>query len=546
MSEEIFISYKSERRAAAQHFATVLRHHGFSVWFDYSLIKGRDFGLQIDGRIRAAKALVVLWCSRAVGSRWVIEEVDLAHHLGILIPVKIEACELPTGFRRADYIDLSGWDGNPRGQQIDALIDELEKRVGRPAVIDRAAIREYENTWRMFGAPSLQSFGLGAPAAEQEVPRLPASDPIVVTGNVFTQPSVTVNQAPLRPQPSPPLAKEQSFEHGAMLSPGTIVAHEEARLAEEARRNPLAAGGYEDAEKRLIRTLTGHGVAVNAAAFSPEGKTIVSGSEDNTLKLWDAQTGREIRTLRWHGNWVRAAAFSPDGKTIVSASDDKTLKLWDAQTGREIRRLSGHGDWVRAAAFSPDGKTIVSASDDKTLKLWDASTGREIITLLGHRDIVWAGAFSPDGKTVVSASKDKTLKLWDAATGREIRILKGHGSIVWVAAFAPDGKTIVSASDDNTLKLWDANTGRVIRTLRWHGNWVRAAAFSPDGKTIVSGSRDNTLKLWDSNTGRVIRTLTGHGGGVLAAAFSPDGKTIVSASEDKTVKLWDVSEWTMR
>src|SRR5215467_14125005 len=102
---EIFISYKSERRKAAEHLAAVLSHYGYSVWFDYQLIKGSDFGLQIDRRIREAKALVVLWCSKSVASRWVVEEVDLAYKLGILIPVKIEECELPVGFRRQDYID---------------------------------------------------------------------------------------------------------------------------------------------------------------------------------------------------------------------------------------------------------------------------------------------------------------------------------------------------------------------------------------------------------------------------------------------------------
>jgi len=165
---EIFISYKSERRKAAEHLAAVLSHYGYSVWFDYQLIKGSDFGLQIDRRIREAKALVVLWCSKSVASRWVIEEVDLAHNLGILIPVKIEECELPVGFRRQDYIDMSPWDGAPRSHQLDPLLDALEERIGKPPHLDFKGMRQYEATWRRFGAPSLRSFALGKPLAAVE------------------------------------------------------------------------------------------------------------------------------------------------------------------------------------------------------------------------------------------------------------------------------------------------------------------------------------------------------------------------------------------
>src|SRR5215472_12710299 len=165
---EIFISYKSERRKAAEHLAAVLSHYGYSVWFDYQLIKGSDFGLQIDRRIRAAKALVVLWCSKSVASRWVVEEVDLAYKLGILIPVKIEDCELPVGFRRQDYIDMSSWDGAPRSPQLDPLIKALAQRIGRPPHLDLNALWGYEDTWRRFGAPSLKSFALGKPLAPVE------------------------------------------------------------------------------------------------------------------------------------------------------------------------------------------------------------------------------------------------------------------------------------------------------------------------------------------------------------------------------------------
>jgi formylglycine-generating enzyme required for sulfatase activity len=160
---DIFISYKSERRKAAEHLAAVLTHYGYSVWFDYQLIKGSDFGLQIGRRIREARALVVLWCARSVESRWVVEEAALGDRLGILIPVVIEPCELPVGFQRQDYIDMSAWDGAPRGHQLDPLIDAAEQRTGRPAHLDLKGVRQFEDAWRRYGAPSLKAFALGTP-----------------------------------------------------------------------------------------------------------------------------------------------------------------------------------------------------------------------------------------------------------------------------------------------------------------------------------------------------------------------------------------------
>src|SRR6516164_366063 len=160
---EIFISYKSERRKAAEHLAAVLTHYGYSVWFDYQLIKGSDFGLQIGRRIREARALVVLWCARSVDSRWVVEEAALGDRLGILVPVVIEPCELPVGFQRQDYIDMAAWDGAPRGHQLDPLIDAVEQRTGQPAHLDLKGVRQFEDAWRRYGAPSLKAFALSQP-----------------------------------------------------------------------------------------------------------------------------------------------------------------------------------------------------------------------------------------------------------------------------------------------------------------------------------------------------------------------------------------------
>ena len=169
-------------------------------------------------------------------------------------------------------------------------------------------------------------------------------------------------------------------------------------------------------------TLKGHGATVNDAAFSPDGKRIVTASDDGTAEVWDAASGDQLQMLKGHGGAVSRAAFSPDGKRIVTASEDKTARLWDAETGKPIGEpLTGHDGPVLSAAFSPDGKRIVTASLDKTARLWDAETGKPIgEPLTGHEDDVNSAAFSPDGKRIVTASDDKTARLWDADTGKPI------------------------------------------------------------------------------------------------------------------------------
>ena len=293
-----------------------------------------------------------------------------------------------------------------------------------------------------------------------------------------------------------------------------------------------------------ILTLSGHSRGVNAAAFSPDGQRIISGSFDNTLKLWDAHSGNCFLTLSGHSNWVTAATFSPDGKRIISGSWDNTLKLWDAESGNCIMTLEGHSGWGLAAAFSPDGKCIISGSWDKTLKLWDAESGTCLLTLTSHSNGVNVAAFSPDGKRVISGSWDNTLKLWDAHSGTCLLTLSGHSNGVNVAGFSPDGQRIISGSDDKTIKLWDAQTGNGILTLAGHSRGVTAVAISPDGKRIISGSYDSTLKLWDAHSGNGILTLSGHSGYVLVAAISPDGKRIISGSWDNILKLWDAESGT--
>jgi hypothetical protein len=167
---EIFISYKSDRRNAAKHLAGVLTRYGYSVWFDYGLIKGDDFDFQLDRQLRDAKAVIVLWCSMSVESAWVSREASLAAKLKTLLPVLIEDCELKLAYHTADYVDLIKWDGSPRSYMLDPLLRGVTRLVGREPQANWADLSKYEEDWRMFGSPSLAAFALGKPVEPAQGP----------------------------------------------------------------------------------------------------------------------------------------------------------------------------------------------------------------------------------------------------------------------------------------------------------------------------------------------------------------------------------------
>ncbi|MEW6616174.1 MAG: caspase family protein [Thermodesulfobacteriota bacterium] len=313
-----------------------------------------------------------------------------------------------------------------------------------------------------------------------------------------------------------------------------------------------------------LRTFSGLVKGVTAIAVSPDGRAIISGEHDGTVRFWNMSAGKETRTSKAHEGWINSLSFSPDSRFAVSGSHDKNFKLWDAITGTELRTFIGHSGEVTSVVFSPNGRYLLSGGGfDKTARLWDVQTGSQIRTFVGTR-AVFSVAFSRDGKYAVSAGtgdysrpypmrENYALKVWDIYSGRELNTFDIHTTkdfetmSIKSALYSPDGRKIVLGissvfnpfDPDASVKLWEISSGEVVREFRHPG--LSSIALSPDGRLVLSGSTDNTFKLWDISTGNEIRTYRGHATWVSSVAFSPDGRYAYSGSWDGTVRMWNVA-----
>jgi WD40 repeat protein len=239
----------------------------------------------------------------------------------------------------------------------------------------------------------------------------------------------------------------------------------------------------------------GHQDRISALVFSRNGRILMSGSSDGSIKLWDLANLTLISTLPGHGWEISAIALDPQGYLLVSGSGDGLIQLWEPETDELIANLAQHQERISALLIHPQKQILVSGSYDKTIRLWDLSNDQVIRTLKGHVDRVSALAITPDGSILLSASWDKTIKLWDFQHWEQLRVISAHRDRINCLAMHPTGRLLASGSEDNSIKLWDVESGSRLALLR-HSWGVNAIAFSPDGKRLVSGSADETIKIW--------------------------------------------------
>ena len=303
---------------------------------------------------------------------------------------------------------------------------------------------------------------------------------------------------------------------------------------------------------------------VNELAYSPDNTLLAVAS---TIGIWiyDARSGEALKLLTEHTESVGSIAFSPDGQSLVGGSDDGTLRLWDVRTGASMLTLKGHTGSVRSVVFSPDGRTLASGGHDKTIRLWDPDAGKRKATLTGHTDRVYSIAFSPDGQSLASGGRDELIRIWDVRTGELLRTFAGHAGYISTVAYALDGEVLATHGADGKTYLWHPKTGEFLKALEQmpedivsNSRWVYSIAYSPDSTTLACGVHDGTVRLWDIRTGRPKLTLTRHLGAhtttdaalktvseetrqVASVVFSPSGDTLAGSSDDGTIHFWDIA-----
>ena len=306
---------------------------------------------------------------------------------------------------------------------------------------------------------------------------------------------------------------------------------------------------------------------IQAIAFTLDRKTLVSGSEDKTVQLWNTN-GAKRATLRGHQGWITTVAFSRDGKTVASGDTNKVIKVWDVDTGRERAMLIGHKNTINALTFAPEGTSpysgcIASGSADGTIRFWNPETGQELITFtVGYTEWVKAVAFFVDGTTLASAAFNGTVEIWSLMTKRElITFTAGQSDLAELAILSPDGKFFVtrgyngpvaiafkpygSGARSNPKKRGSMQLWKITTNKQLPGPWQNVAdttislAFSPDNK-ILSNRGPKNIQAWDMKTSIELFHLNMENPFPRKLTFSPDGTLLCVYGIHGIPEVWDV------
>jgi WD40 repeat protein len=564
MSHDVFVSYSSKDKNAANAVCAVLERNGIRCWIaPRDVTPGMVWGSEIVGAINGAKIMVLVFSGAANTSPQIEREVERAISKGIpVIPFRIEDVQPSDSLEY--FISASHW--------LDAFTEPLEQHLEKLAKVVRQILEAKQETR-----------GNKDDAASRPSAVAPAVAP---AGDIRSSAIAAAMPQPSDVQPSSPPAPASRFRQrrwfvgagaaAAALGAGAVAfwsrqasnsgSEEAAAWAVADTISMLVAwrsylkawpnGRHADeahrriAERentgRLIRTFVGPPGWVIPILYVSNGRQILSAGIDRTPKLWDISTGAVLRSYVGHTAAVRALTISPNERWLASAGASKedgdgTLRIWNFATGAEQSKYFPMPGWTYSAAWSPDDSTLATTHDNGLLQLRDVRDLSSVRELKGHVNRIWYAAFSPDGRSLISGSVDTTARIWDVKTG-ELRHVLNHKDAVGGVLFSPDGKLAVTSSG-NEIKFWDVVSGRNARTI-FTAQPVGNCALSDRGRFLVSGSPSGLADLWNLDSGQSIQSLH-HQGDIWGIAFAPDNMSVLTAGKDGVIRLWDVSDLTV-
>ncbi|MEM8772843.1 MAG: TIR domain-containing protein [Pseudomonadota bacterium] len=595
---DVFISYSREDRDKVEKIANALSQQGLHVWWDPKIKTGAGFRQEISDALRATRSVIVIWSRHSVASRFVADEADEGAARDILFPALIDNVDIPLGFRQIQTADLTHWRGNLNDNAFKAFVH---------AVTEGAALQQGAPDRNPHPAPAPSPTPTPAPYPEGEAPTpepkpkpepapevKPAPKPrpqpgksklsrkaskYTTTGSKrrFALFGQSVFMAALIAAAFGALAYASDFVFssyrpvfvGAMgvlafLSRyGTLEADRAAGAASLALlpRSYIALilfslisiaplileGRIYAAALEGVQVKGIEGADINNVTFDQSGARLVTASDDNTIKLWDATTGVERGEFTVHDDacteeegrcWIWGADFSPDSTRAISASRDRTAIIWNTANAEPLITLAGHQASIYDAAWHPKGAFVATASSDNTIILWNPESGDAVRTLNGHTDNVNAVDFHPDGELLAAASDDGMVSLWNWREGRRIMLLTAGGAANDVK-FSNDGSMFASAAAGGTVRIWRTSDRNLIATLDHGAEVAFAVAFANGDKTLATSGVDPVIRLWNVSTQNLLRELTGHKDGIRGLDSTSDGKFLVSGSRDNTARIWN-------